>query len=267
MALALVAALLPAPAAAIEDTWPALRSELFGDRFLAVSDEVISIDTPYRTYDDARTGVTVRLAAPEGHAFRELHLILDENPMPVSAQLSFTRPQTAFEFAATMRFNGPTPVHAVAELDNGQLFVAETFVKTSGQGACSAPPGTDPDEALATLGQMELVIRPRTRAASLVKAYRAGPPAGLALDVKISHPSHSGMQRDQISLLYIPMRYVETLDIDLNGAPFATMTGSISLSENPQVTVSVPAGTRRVRARLTDTDGTASEVERDLADY
>ncbi|MEO9527789.1 MAG: hypothetical protein ABJG32_10470 [Roseibium sp.] len=53
----------------------------------------------------------------------------------------------------------------------------------------------------------------------------------------------------------------------MNGAPFATMTGSISLSENPQVTVSVPAGTRRVRARLTDTDGTASEVERDLADY
>ncbi|POF27989.1 quinoprotein dehydrogenase-associated SoxYZ-like carrier [Roseibium marinum] len=267
LAAAVIAFLLPAPAAAIEANWPDLRSELYGGRFLAVSDEVISIDAPYRTDNDARTGVTVRLAAPEGHAFRELHLILDENPMPVSAQLTFARPLTAFEFAATMRFNGPTPVHAVAVLENGQLFVAETFVKTSGLGACSAPPGTDPDEALATLGQMELVIRPQTDSASLVRNLRAGRPNGLALDVKISHPSHSGMQRDQISLLYIPIRYVDTLDINLNGEPFATMTGSISLSENPQVTVSVPKGTRRVRAKLTDTDGTASEVERELADY
>ncbi|MBN9673335.1 quinoprotein dehydrogenase-associated SoxYZ-like carrier [Labrenzia aggregata] len=262
-----LAALYSVPAASAEASWPGLRSELFGDRFLAVSDDVISIDAPYRTGNDARTDLVVRLAAPEGHAFKGLHLILDENPMPVSAELSFAQPLATFEFAATMRFNGATPVHVVGELENGQLFVAETFVKTSGQGACAAPPGTDPEKALATLGQMELVLRPREDAASLVRNLRAGRPNDLALDVKMSHPSHSGMQRDQISLLYIPMRYVETLDIDLNGAPFVTMTGSISLSENPQVTVTVPTGTKRVRAQLTDTDGTTSEVERVLADY
>lgn len=267
LAAAVLAAFLSLPAAATEASWPDLRSALFGGRYLATSNEVISIEAPYRTDNDARTDVTVRLAAPEGQTFRKLHLILDENPMPVSAELAFARPLAAFEFAATMRFNGPTAVHAVGELDNGQLFVAETFVKTSGLGACSAPPGTDPEKALATLGQMELVVRPREDTASLVRKLRAGRPNDLALDVKMSHPSHSGMQRDQISLLYIPMRYVETLDIDLNGAPFVTMTGSISLSENPQVTVSVPMGTRRVRAKLTDTDGTTSEAERDLTDY
>jgi len=262
-----LAALYSVPAASTEASWPGLRSELFGDRFLAVSHDVISIDAPYRTGNDARTNLVVRLAAPEGHAFKGLHLILDENPMPVSAELSFAQPLDTFEFAATMRFNGATPVHVVGELENGQLFVAETFVKTSGQGACAAPPGTDPVKALATLGQMELVVRPREDVASLARNLRAGRPNDLALDVKMSHPSHSGMQRDQISLLYIPMRYVETLDIDLNGAPFVTMTGSISLSENPQVTVTVPTGTKRVRAQLTDTDGTTSEVERVLADY
>jgi len=267
LAATVLAILFSLPAAATEATWPDLRSALFGGRYLATSNDVISIEAPYRTDNDARTDVTVRLAAPEGLAFRKLHLILDENPMPVSAELDFARPLAAFEFAATMRFNGPTAVHAIGELENGQLFVAETFVKTSGLGACSAPPGTDPEKALATLGQMELIVRPREDTASLVRKLRAGRPNDLALDVKMSHPSHSGMQRDQISLLYIPMRYVETLDIDLNGAPFVTMTGSISLSENPQVTVSVPTGTRRVRAKLTDTDGTTSEAERDLTDY
>jgi sulfur-oxidizing protein SoxY len=267
LALAAAPFLLPDPAAAVDASWPDLRAELYGQRFLAISDDVVSIETPYRTDNDARTSISVRLAAPDGHMIRGFHLILDENPMPVSAQLDFAQPLTDFEFAATMRVNGPTPVHAVAELENGQLFMAEGFVKTSGQGACSAPPGTDPEEALATLGQMELLIRPRSDTASLVRNLRKGQVSDMALDVQISHPSHSGMQRDQISLLYIPMRYVETLDIDLNGAPFVTMTGSISLSENPKVTVLVPSGTRRVRAKLTDTDGTESEVERDLTDY
>ncbi|WP_394701414.1 thiosulfate oxidation carrier complex protein SoxZ [uncultured Roseibium sp.] len=111
---------------------------------------------------------------------------------------------------------------------------------------------------------MELVIRPLNDTASLVRKLRNGSTNDLALDVEISHPSHSGMQRDQVSLLYIPARYVETLEIELNGRPFATMSGSISLSENPQVTLSVPAGTRRVRAKLTDSDGTVSDVEREL---
>lgn len=267
IATALIPVLLPEPVAASEGSWPDLRVELYGNRFLGTSRDVISIDVPYRTRNDARTDVTVRLAAPEGHTFKALQLILDENPMPVSAQLTFARPLTDFEFAATMRVNGPTPVHAVAELENGQLFVAETFIKTSGQGACAAPPGTDPVMALETLGQMELVIRPLNDTASLVRHLQKGSSNDLALEVEISHPSHSGMQRDQVSLLYIPARYVEALQIDLNGTPFVTMTGSISLSENPQVTLSVPTGTRRVRAKLTDSDGTVSEVERDLTDY
>jgi len=267
LAALLVPCLLSAAAAATETSWPDLREELFGARFLAVSGDVIRIDGPYRTDNDARTVVSVRLDAPEGHRFKSLQLILDENPMPVSAQLAFALPTTDFEFTATMRINGPTPVHAVAELENGQLFVAETFIKTSGQGACAAPPGTDPVKALATLGQMELFVRPGTDTAHLVRNLRNGRPNDLALDVEISHPSHSGMQRDQVTLLYIPARYVDTLQLDLNGTPFVTMTGSISLSENPNVSFSIPSGTRRVKARMTDTQGTVSEVEESLANY
>ncbi|MEJ8475630.1 quinoprotein dehydrogenase-associated SoxYZ-like carrier [Roseibium algae] len=259
---------LAVPVFAEANTWQDLRDELYDGRFMAKSDAVLSLDAPYRTTDDARTNMSVRMAAPQGQTFRSVSLILDDNPMPVSAQIAFADPISTFEFTATMRVNGPTPVHAVAELSNGQLYVAETFVKTSGTGACSAPPGTDPIEALATLGQMELAIRqanPDT--ATLVSTLRRDANSVLDLEVSIKHPSHSGMQMNQISLLYIPARYVETLQLNLNGAPFATMTGSISLSENPQVTVSVPSGTNRVKAILTDTDGTVTEAERSLADY
>ena len=85
------------------------------------------------------------------------------------------------------------------------------------------------------------------------------------MDVEISHPSHSGMQMDQISLLFIPMRYVETVEIDLDGAGFVTMTGSISLSENPRVSLAVPQGTKAVDVTMTDTDGTVATASKTLA--
>lgn len=75
------------------------------------------------------------------------------------------------------------------------------------------------------------------------------------------------MQMDQITLLFIPMRYVETVEIALDGQSFATVTGSISLSENPELTLSIPSATRGIDVTMTDTDGTVSHASRRLADY
>ena len=75
------------------------------------------------------------------------------------------------------------------------------------------------------------------------------------------------MQMDQISLLFIPMRYVETVEIDLDGAGYVDMTGSISLSENPRVGLSVPTQSQSVDITMTDTEGTVSHLHRSLAGF
>lgn len=260
-ALALTCAALPALAG---ESWDAVRAQLFGDRVLLDGARVIAIDAPYRSPDDARTDLAAQIVAPAGAELSRVTLVLDDNPMPVSAVFDLATPQPGFFFDVTMRVNGPTPLHVVAETSDGRLFVAETFVKTSGQGACSAPPGTDPDAALATLGQMEIDL------AAAPPGIGTGTLASLAartarLDVTISHPSHSGMQMDQISLLFIPMRYVETVEIDLDGADFVTLTGSISLSENPRVSLAIPQGTKTVEVTMTDTDGTTATARKTLA--
>ncbi|SEM82349.1 sulfur-oxidizing protein SoxY [Roseovarius tolerans] len=263
--LALMAA-LALPAAASEPVWPDLAQDLYGTRPLLDGTEHIAIDTPYRTTEDARTHVKATLAAPPGRLWGRVEVILDDNPMPVSAVFDFKAPQPRFTFDVTMRINGPTPLHVVGETTDGQLYVADTFVKTSGQGACAAPPGTDPDVALATLGQMRIAItdsavsRVQDRLAALTARNRQ-------VDLEISHPSHSGMQMDQISLLFIPLRYVETVDIDLDGGGYVEMTGSISLSENPRVSLSVPGRTQAVDVTMTDTDGTVSHAQATLPGY
>lgn len=248
---------------ASSDAWDDIREDLYGSRTLQNGDDVIAIDVPYRTYDDARTQIAAHIIAPQGLRVGKVTVVLDENPMPVSAVFELDTPQPSFFFDVTMRVNGPTPMHVVAETTDGQLWVSETFVKTSGQGACSAPPGTDLEAALASLGNMEIGI-----SGGLPGAGLDGLGARLSrMDVDIDHPSHSGMQMDQISLLFIPMRYVENVDIDLDGSGYVGMTGSISLSENPRVGLSVPSRTQSVDVTMTDTDGTVSKAHKKLAGF
>jgi len=250
--------------AAGDETWDGIKEELYGNRPLHDGSRFISIDAPYRTPDDARAQLAAHIVAPPGLQIGKVTVVLDENPMPVSAVFALDRPLPSFFFDVTMRVNGPTPMHVIAETSDGQLFVAETFVKTSGLGACSAPPGSDPDSALASLGEMNIEVTGTL------------PPAGSAttllnrmnrMDVDIDHPSHSGMQMDQISLLFIPMRYVETVEIDLDGAAYVDMTGSISLSENPRVGLSVPRRSQSVDVTMTDTNGTVTHAHKKLAGF
>jgi len=262
LSVALFAITLPGFAG---ESWDAVRAQLYDTRPLKDGTDVIAIDAPYRTPDDGRTDLAAQVVAPNGLNIGQVTLVLDENPMPVSAVFDLNMPLPSFYFDVTMRVNGPTPVHVIAETTDGQLWVAETYVKTSGLGACAAPPGTDPEEALASLGQMEIEMSaglPGGAAGSTLQSLRQS-----QLDVHVSHPSHSGMQMDQISLLFLPMRYVENVEIDLDGAGYVDLTGSISLSENPRVGMSVPSSTRSVDVTMTDTDGTVSHAHKKLGGY
>lgn len=257
--------LASAPAFAYDPSWPDLRVELYGDQALTNGADLIEIDAPYRSQMDARTNIGAKIEAPAGRLLESVTVILDENPMPVSAVFTFKQPTASFDFDTTMRVNGPTPLHIVAKTTDGQLIMSETFVKTSGQGACAAPPGTDPELALASLGNMQLEVQDYGAAqklTSVVKVAQTGTADYVKrMQLDIDHPSHSGMQMDQISLLYIPMRYIETVEIDVDGQDYVDLTGSISLSENPQLHMSVPAQARVIDVMMRDTSGTEAKTE------
>ncbi len=270
LAICLAAMIVAGPATAQNPApraWDGIRDELYGGRPILGAGDAIVLDAPYRTDNDIRTVIGADLSAPTGTGIVRVTLVLDNNPMPVSAVIDLATPQQSFAFDATMRINGPTPLRVVAEMADGRLLTAEAFVKTSGLGACAAPPGTDPELALATLGRMQLELDAAAPSLAQTLASAGLPAADARLSVEISHPSHSGMQMDQISLLYIPMRYLQTVEVDLDGSPFASITGSISLSENPALTMTVPATTQLANVRILDTDGTAAEAQVDRTGF
>src|SRR5205085_4374882 len=105
------------------------------------------------------------------------------------------------------------------ELSDGQLYLVKTYIKASG--GCSAPAAKNADEAIANLGQMKFRTfgKPTTDAS----AAREG-------QIMIRHPNNSGLQRDQVSLLYIPAYFVEELRVWQGDALLFSMRGGISIS-------------------------------------
>ena len=264
ISMAIVLALLGTPVLAagsvgpssgmISDTWADLKDEVYGERAIEkAAAGIVTLDVPYRAGDDRRVPISATARFDDGRTVKSLTLIIDENPMPISADFEMNAPLETFGTSVAMRLNGPSWVRAVVEASDGRLYMSESFVKTSGQGACAAPPITGVEEALASLGEMDLKGT-GVSGSALDRIKAAGKGASKQATLEILHPQHSGMQMDQITLLHIPARYVETVEAWGGEDKLFTMTGSISLSEDPSIGFDLPGGVEALRVRITDTD-------------
>ena len=239
-------------ASAGELTWAELKPTVYGDRLISKDEAVVKLDVPYRAKDDREVPVTVHAKLPDGAAIKTVTMIIDENPMPVSLSISPAQKRSDLWVSANMRFNGPSPVRAVVEAEDGRLFMSEGYVKTLGLGACASPPVTSMDEAIASLGNMHL----SPEAAPLeVSALTANKKQRVRLE--ISHPNLTGLQMDQITLQYILPRYIDQIDVLQGTEPLATLEAGISLSENPSIAFDYVAnGASHMTVTAKDTDDT-----------
>ena len=238
-------------ALSVELTWAELKPSVFGQRLITRNNSVVKLEVPYRAKDDRQVPVSVQASLPNGAKVKSVTIIIDENPMPVSLTVRPEQQRSSLWVSASMRFNGPSPVRAIVEAENGQLFMSEAMVKTSGLGACAAPPTTTLDVSAKTLGDMRLtqIVTP------LNVSTIAKPVMRTKLD--ISHPNLTGLQLDQITLRYILPRYVEKLAIDQGDDKLMTIEAGISLAENPSIAFDyVSNGAENMLVEAQDTDET-----------
>jgi len=170
------------------ERWPTLKQNYFGDRSIATNSQIISLEAPKRAHDAATVPVVIK-AMDKGRQIKEVYF-------------------------------------AVGVLDNGELHMAERFVKASG--GCSAPALADMDAAIARAGKMKLFLNE----INSEKQY----PRSEAV-IKISHPNNSGMQFDQISRNYIPAYFVNTITAQLDNVDVMNIETNFSMSENPVVRI------------------------------
>jgi sulfur-oxidizing protein SoxY len=238
-----------APAASeAYDPWPGLVQDIFNSRTMNDGSDVIAIEMPYRAEDAAIVPVTLKTKLSPGDSRRvvSITLVIDQNPAPMAAKFSLGADAKVSEISTRVRVNNYTDVHAVAELSDGKLYMAKTYVKASG--GCSAPAGKNAEEANNRLGQM--------RYRQFAKAGE-GPTSGAReAQIMIGHPNNSGLQMDQVTQLYIPAFFVNELHLWQDDSPLLTMEGGISISEDPNIRFTyVSNGAKHFRAEARDTEG------------
>jgi len=212
-------------AARADDTaiWDGIREATFGTREIADGAGKVTLEAPYRAEDASTVPLTIRLPAAFAKDVKALTLIIDKNPSPIVATFTYGEAAGAGDrvLATRVRIDQYSDVRAIAETADGHLFMTTKFVKASG--GCSAPAAKDAEEAMKSLGKMQV----RT-------AFKDPENAAIQeAQVMIRHPNNSGMQMDQTTGLYTPAHFVDKLDVKTGDKLIFSMTGGISISENP----------------------------------
>ena len=221
--LGLLAALSAHGADPRPDTWPMLRGSLFKDRPIIEdsTEEVIALQAPARAQDAAVVPVSIatRIEQKPERYVSKVYLLIDQNPSPVAAVFEFTPESGRADIDTRVRVEDYTWMRAIAQTNDGKLYMAARYVKAAG--GCSAPYGTAPDFD---------AFKPRLK---LKVDASVAPGMPSLAQLMIQHPNSSGLARDQMTQLYIPAYFVRSIEVSYAGRPIMKAQIDFSISENP----------------------------------
>ncbi|GAB4265547.1 MAG: quinoprotein dehydrogenase-associated SoxYZ-like carrier [Methylomicrobium sp.] len=231
-------------AAEDESTWTSLlKDQYFAGRSISESDAVIELEAPYRAEDPALVPLKIVSKVPQtpDKYIKKIWVLVDKNPFPYVGEFEFTPDSGKADLAMRVRVNTYSFVRAIAEMNDGQLFMTKKFVKASG--GCSAPIGADLDAAMKRLGKMKF---------RLADAVETGKPNEVQLF--ISHPNITGMQMDQVTRFIKPSHFVNRVEVTFNDKPILTAKTDIAISADPNFRFYfVPDKSGILKAEFSDT--------------
>jgi sulfur-oxidizing protein SoxY len=213
----------PAQAPAADAAWAALQHSHFPGKKLEAA-PFIHLSAPAR----AASGEQVPFAFSIDHPMtaqqyiKSVTVLVDENPVPLTAVFHFNPTSGKAEISTRIRFESDSPVHVVAESNDGRLYVNAVTVKASG--GCGGPAPSDDAAALAAAGKMKLALDGPFKSGDVNKAR-----------LLIRHPMYTGLQRDLATNGFRPAFFINKVDVTYNGKPVMMADTNIGISENPSI--------------------------------
>ena len=233
-----------------DDPWPGIQKDAFGARQIDET-QVMVLDAPYRAEDAGVVPISIKIPAELAGNVKKLTLVIDKNPSPIVAAFTFgSGAGTGDRVISTrVRFDNYSTLRAIAETNDGRMLMVSRFVKAAG--GCAAPAMKDADQALASIGKMQVKMFDADQSSGSSVAMREA-------QVMIRHPNYSGMQMDQLTGYYIPAKFVTAIEVMRGDELVFKMEGGISISEDPNIRFTYatgPAGGDGIDVTATDTDG------------
>ena len=219
-----------------------LKQQFFAGKTIRETNDVIAIEAPYRAEDPALVPVKIISKIPQTRSryIKKIVVLVDKNPFPFVGEFEFTPDSGKADLAMRIRVNTYSYIRAIAEMNDGSLYMSKKFVKASG--GCSAPIGADLDAAMKRLGKMKF---------RMDEGVKAGEPT--LTQLLISHPNITGMQMDQVTRFVKKSHFVDRLKVTFNDKPVLTAKTDIAISADPNFRFYfVPDGPGELKAEFTD---------------
>lgn len=222
------------------EQWQAVRAALFGEREIREDGrQVIQLSVASRAEDAAVVPVTIRTRmnqSPE-RFIRHIWLVIDNNPSPMGVKFSLTPESGRADIETRVRLEHSSPMRAIAELNDGSLWMHSSVV--FGSGGCSAPVAKN-EQVMRNLGRMKISVE--------ADAVAAGEP--VLAQLKVSHPQFSGIGASARGA-----RFVREVNVFYGDRRIMSAELDFTISENPSFRFYfVPTGDGQLRAEVVDTE-------------
>lgn len=244
--------LATAPAQSADDAWAGIRKEFYGSREISDVKPPLVVEAPDKAEDAALVPISIHILPEIADDLKSLRIFIDNNPMPLVGAFGFGKAAGfgSKTISTRVRFDTFSWIRAVAETNDGRLFMGMHFVKASG--GCSSPALKDAQAANESAGQMNLkkIIKPK-----FASQKNSSSVMGEAV-VMLKHPNYSGMQMDPASGQFIPAKYLKTMEVTRDGELVFHLEAGISMSANPNVRFTYGVSDQdALEAKATDSDG------------
>ena len=220
------------------EIWQQLRKTIFEGRPInAGKNEVIKLFLPSRAEDAAVVPVLIRTTIDQTPArfIKKVYLVIDKNPSPIGVVFNMTPESGRADIETRVRVETYTPIRAVAEMNDGQLFMATKIIIASG--GCSAPAGNGAGQ-MSNLGKMRIRLDGEAQMNQPLMAQ-----------LMIQHPNFSGLGSNDSNV-----HFVKHVRVTYAGKEIMSAEVDFTISENPNFRFYfVPKEQGELRAEVVDT--------------
>lgn len=239
--LAILMVLVPSAQAAPADAWSTLREAFFAGKHVQEEAAPIRLDIAPTAENPALVPVTISTTRP---GIKRLWLLVDGNPVPLTATLTLLREIPEFHFQTRIRLEKSTRVRVVAEDAQGLYFMTSAEVRTPG-GGCGG--GLDGDEAKLRAEAGRIRIRHEAPSA---QAAAAGHWVFM-----IKHPMRTGFERTTQGYYAKPW-FIRQLDIAQAGQPLMQIELGVGISADPWLSLPfIPTLPATLQLSASDNEG------------
>jgi sulfur-oxidizing protein SoxY len=229
------------PDPAKSEYWEPIRKIMFGDREILDGKDVVQLYLAVRADDASTVPIAVKAAidqTPERY-IKTLYLVVERNPSPTAGVFHFTPESGRVQLETRLRFEDFSHVRAIAETNDGKLFMASRWVKAAG--GCSAPNARNAVPAH-LLGKMKFKFEDET--------IKYNEPS--LVQLMIRHPNESALAGD-FDPTKVP-QFVRSIAISFAGRSIMTAELDFSISDNPSFRFNfVPHERGELRVEVEDT--------------